>query len=89
MGRNNNNSDYIFTKVGKDVLQLGEHHGAVAVLVVQLAQVHVVLVAAAAVGGGLGLLDLLHDLVELGELLALFIGHSQTDTDLMLTLQYC
>ncbi len=32
----------ILTEVGEDVLQLGEHHGSVLVLVVELAELHVV-----------------------------------------------
>ena len=45
------------TQVGKDVLELGQHHGSVLVLVVQLAQLDVVVVVTLLVGGGLGLVD--------------------------------
>jgi hypothetical protein len=46
-----------FTQVGENVLELSQHHGAVLVLVVQLAQLNVVVVVTLLVGGSLGLVD--------------------------------
>lgn len=74
--------DFI-TKIGKDVLQFSEHHGAIAIFVVQFAQVNVVLVGATAVGGILGFLDLGNDIGKLGELLAFFISHAKTNANLL------
>jgi hypothetical protein len=45
------------TQVAEDVLELSEHHGAVLVLVVELAQLNVVVEVSLTVGGLLGLVD--------------------------------
>merc|ERR1719347_1448595 len=58
-------------------------HDAVLVFVVQLQQLHVVGVGSLAVGGLQGLLDLGDDVVELGELLALFVGLAKADAHLL------
>merc|ERR1719219_1220839 len=73
----------LVTEVAKDVVQLGQHHSAVAVLVVELQQLQVVVVASLGVGGGHGGLHLLHNIVVLGELLALLVGLSLGDTGLL------
>ena len=72
----------LVTQVAEDVVELGEHHGAVAVLVVQLQQLEVVTVGALGVGGGHGGLHLLHHVVVLGELLALLVGLAEANTHL-------
>merc|ERR1712002_668158 len=66
----------LITQVGQQVLKLSNHHGAVAVFVVQLQQLNVVVVVARGVGGILGLGDLGDNVVKLGELLALLISLS-------------
>merc|ERR1712212_383216 len=66
----------LITEVGQQVLKLSNHHGAVAVFVVQLQQLNVVVVVARGVGGILGLGDLGDNVVKLGELLALLISLS-------------
>merc|ERR1711936_212454 len=73
----------LVTEVAEDVVQLSQHHGAVAVLVVQLEELQVVVVGALGVGGGDSGLALLHDIVVLGELLALLVGLSLGDTGLL------
>ena len=73
----------LVTEVAEDVVQLSQHHGAVAVLVVQLEELQVVVVGALRVGGGDSGLALLHDIVVLGELLALLVGLSLGDTGLL------
>ncbi len=70
-------------QVGEDVLQLGEHHGAVLVLVVELAQLDVVVSGALAVLGLLRLVNEFDDVVELGELFVAFIGLAETDANLL------
>ena len=75
----------LVAEVAQDVVQLGEHHGAVLVFVVQLQQLHVVGVGSLAVGGLQGLLDLGDDVVELGELLALLVGLAEADAHLEAT----
>ena len=72
----------LVAQVGEDVLQLGQHHRAVVVLVVQLEQLDVVVVVAGGLGGVLGLLHLGDDLVELAELLALLVGLAELDAHL-------
>merc|ERR1711936_79304 len=73
----------LVTEVAEDVVQLSQHHGAVAVLVVQLEELQVVVVGSLRVGGGDSGLALLHDIVVLGELLALLVGLSLGDTGLL------
>merc|ERR1719167_514946 len=71
------------TKVSKDVLEFSEHHGSVAVFVVELEELNVVVVGSGGVRGVLGSVDLLDDLVKLGELLAFLIGLSKTNANLL------
>merc|ERR1712211_196508 len=52
-------------------------------LVVQLEQLDDVVVVAGGVGGVLGLLNLGHDVVKLGELLAFLVSHAKADTHLL------
>ena len=73
--------DFI-SKVAEDVVKLSKHHGAVAVFVVELEELKVVGVASLGVGGGDGGLDLLDNIVVLGELLALLISLSLSNTGL-------
>ena len=73
----------LVTEVAEDVVQLSQHHGAVAVLVVQLEELQVVVVGALRVGGGDSGLALLHDIVVLGELLALLVSLTLGDTGLL------
>ena len=70
------------TKIAQDVLELGQHDGAVLVLVVQFAQLNVVVVIAGAVGLLDGLLHEFDDLVILAELLAGVVGLAVLDGDL-------
>ena len=63
----------LVTQVGEDVLKLGQHHGAVLVLVVELAEFDVVVVVALTVGSLLGLVNKFDNIVEGKELLALFL----------------
>ena len=72
----------LVSQVGQQVLQLGQHHGAVAVFVVELEELHEVVVVAGGLGGLGGGLDLGHDLVELGELLALLVDLAKANTAL-------
>ena len=74
---------HLVAEVAEDVVQLGEHHGAVAVLVVELEQLQVFVVSSLGVGGGHSGLHLLNDVVVLGELLALLVGLSLGDTGLL------
>ena len=73
----------IITQVGEDVLELSQHHGAVLVLVVQLAELNVVVVVARALWGLQGLVDELGDVVEAGELLVALLLLSKTHADLL------
>merc|ERR1719167_2194327 len=68
------------TKVSKDVLEFSEHHGSVAVFVVELEELNVVVVGSGGVRGVLGSVDVL---VELGEFLAFLIGLSKTNANLL------
>ena len=70
-------------KVAEDVVELGEHHGAVTVLVIEFEQLEVVGIDSLAVGGLDGLLALFQDLVKLAELLALLVGLAKADADLL------
>jgi len=74
---------HLVTEVAEDVVQLSEHHGAVAVFVVELEELKVVGVGSLGVGGGNGGLALLDNVVVLGELLALLVGLSLGDTGLL------
>jgi hypothetical protein len=73
----------LVAQVSEDVLQLGQHHRAVVVLVVQLQQLDVVVVVAGGLGGVLRLLHLGDDLVELAEFLALLVGLAQLHAHLI------
>ena len=73
---------HLVSEVGQDVVKLGQHHGTVGVFVVQLEELEVVSVASLGVGGGDGGLDLLDDIVVLGELLALLVSLTLGDTGL-------
>merc|ERR1712018_487843 len=74
---------HFVTEVAEDVVKLSEHHGAVAVFVVELEELQVVSVGSLGVRGGNGGLDLLDDIVVLGELLALLVSLSLGDTGLL------
>ena len=71
------------TKIAQDVLELSQQDGAVLVLVVQLAQLNVVVVVAGAVGLLDGLLHELDDLIVLAELLAEVVGLAELDGGLL------
>jgi len=73
----------LVTKVAQDVLELGQHDGTILVLVVQLAELNVVMVVTSAVGLLDGLLHELDDLIVLAELLASVIGLAVLDGDLL------
>ena len=73
--------DFI-SKVAEDVVKLSKHHGSIAVFVVELQELNIVSVGSLGVRGGHGGLDLLDNIVVLGELLALLIGLSLSDTGL-------
>merc|ERR1711893_35176 len=53
----------LISQVGEDVLELSQHHGTVLVLVVELAELDVVVVVASVLGGLEGLVDKLVDLI--------------------------
>jgi len=74
---------HLVTEVAEDVVKLSEHHGAVAVFVVELEELQVVSVGSLGVRGGNGGLDLLDDIVVLGELLALLVSLSLGDASLL------
>merc|ERR1711881_511050 len=63
----------LISQVGQDVLELSQHHGSVLVLVVELAELNVVVVVSGVLRGLEGLVDELGDLVEGGELLLLLL----------------
>ena len=73
---------HIISEVAEDVVQLGQHHGAVAVLVIELQQLQVVIVGSLAVRSGNSGLALLNHLIVLGELLALLVSLSLGNTGL-------
>merc|ERR1711936_1462189 len=76
--------DVLVLEVGDDgVVELSQHHGAVGVFVVQLEELEVVGVASLGVGGGDDGLNLLDDIVVLGELLALLVSLTLGDTGLL------
>ena len=66
----------LVSEIAQDVVKLSQHHGAVAVFVVELEELEVVGVSSLGVGGGDGGLDLLDNIVILGELLALLVSLS-------------
>merc|ERR1712032_2334 len=65
------------------VVELSQHHGAVAVFVIELEELKVVSVAPLGVRGGHSGLDLLDDFVILGELLALLVSLALSNTGLL------
>jgi hypothetical protein len=73
----------LITQVGQEVVELGQHHGSVLVLVVELAQLDVVVV----VSGIIGLLDgLLHegnDLIKFAEFFASIVSLTILDANLL------
>jgi len=73
----------LITKIAEEVLELGQHHGAVLVLVVELAELNEVVVVAGVLGLLEGLLDEGDDLIELAELLAGVVGLAVLDADLL------
>ena len=72
----------LISKVAEDVVKLSKHHGAVAVFVVELEELNIVVVGSLGVRGGNSGLDLLDDIIVLGELLALLISLSLSNTGL-------
>jgi len=73
----------LISQVGEDVLELSQHHGSVLVLVVELAELDVVVVGSGALWGGDGLVDQGDDLVEGAELLLLLLLLAKTHADLL------
>merc|ERR1712113_803774 len=73
----------LVSKIAEDVVKLSQHHGAVAVFVVELQELNIVGVGSLRVWGGDSGLDLLDNIVVLGELLALLIGLSLSNTGLL------
>merc|ERR1712241_1651314 len=73
----------LVSKIGKDVLELGKHHGSVAVFVIKLKKFNVVVVGSGGVGGVLGSVNLLDDVIEFSEFLAFFISLAKTDAHLL------
>ena len=72
----------LITKIAEDVVKLSKHHGAVAVFVVELEELNIVVVRSLGVRGGNSGLDLLDNIIVLGELLALLISLSLSNTGL-------
>ena len=70
-------------QVAQDVLQLGQHHGAVLVLVVELAELDKVMVVTEDLRLLQSLLDEGNDLVKLAELLAIVVSLAVLDADLL------
>merc|ERR1712165_159854 len=70
----------LISQVGQDVFQFSQHHGAIFILVVQFAQLNVVMVVAAHFRGLQGSVDHGYDFIEAGKFLAFFfllsIGHA-------------
>ena len=62
------------TKIAQDVLQLCQHHGTIFVLVIELAELNIVMVVSKSLRFLQGLIDELGDLVEFAELLAIVIS---------------
>merc|ERR1712113_299607 len=73
----------LISKVAEDVVKLSKHHGAVAVFVVELEELNIVVVGSLGVRGGNSSLDLLDNIIILGELLALLISLSLSNTGLL------
>jgi len=73
----------LIAQVAQKVLQLGQHHGTVLVLVVELAELDEVVVVTGVLGLLEGLLDEGDDLIELAELLAGVVGLAVLDADLL------
>jgi len=73
----------LISKVAEDVVKLSKHHGAVAVFVVELEELNIVVVGSLGVRGGNSGLDLLDNIIVLGELLALLISLSLSNTGLL------
>merc|ERR1712107_215206 len=73
----------LITKIAEDVVKLSKHHGAVAVFVVELEELNIVVVGSLGVRGGNSGLDLLDNIIVLGELLALLISLSLSKTGLL------
>ena len=71
------------TKIAQDVLKLGQHHGSILVLVVQLAQLNVVMVVARVVGLSGSQLHFFNDFTEFGEFLASIISLTMLDASLL------
>merc|ERR1739849_67224 len=71
------------THVAQNVLQLGQHHGAVLVLVIELAQLDKVVVVTNNLRLLQSLLDKADDLVKLAELLASIVSLAELDADLL------
>merc|ERR1712113_1373807 len=73
----------LISKVAEDVVKLSKHHGAVAVFVVELEELNIVVVGSLGVRGGNSSLDLLDNIIVLGEFLALLISLSLSNTGLL------
>merc|ERR1711955_51198 len=73
----------LVSQVAEDVVKLSQHHGAVGVFVVQLEELHIVVVCSLAVRSLDGSVALLYNLVKLAELLALLVSLAQTYTHLL------
>ena len=71
------------SQVAQDVLQLGQHHGAVLVLVVELAELDKVVVVTRVLRLLQSLLSQGDDLIELAELLASVVSLAVLDADLL------
>ena len=73
--------DFI-SKVAEDVVKLSKHHGSIAVFVVELQELNIVSVGSLGVRGGNSGLDLLDNIIVLGEFFALLISLSLSNTGL-------
>ena len=71
------------TQVGQDVFELGQHHGSVLVLVVELAEFDKVVVVTGVLRLLQSLLSKGDDLVKLAELLASIVSLTVLDADLL------
>ena len=74
---------HLISQVAEDVVKLSQHHGAIAVLVIELEQLQVVSIGSLGVRGGNSGLALLNNLIVLGKLLALLISLALGDASLL------
>ena len=73
----------MLTKIAQDVLELSQHHGAILVLVIELAELNEIVVVARVLGLLDGFIHEFDDLIKCAELLASVVGLTKFDGDLL------